>query len=296
MIKHLDGIKETVDYAEIPNLKLYDNVEYEEYPFHWHSAVEIIMPIHRSYHVEISNQMYHLKEGDILVIAPGTLHRLLASEGERLILLVDVASLKITIDPDSILSFIQPALLITKQGLPSIYDRCHKLLTHSMNTYFGTEPFKALDIFSDLLKLFSLIGRSFTTQNQMFDATTGSKQQEYIKKFMDLCEYINAHCSEDISLDTAAEMIGFSKYHFSRLFKDFTGNTYYKYLNTCRVSRAENLLLDPEISITEAAMRSGFNSISSFIRMFKIVKGCTPTDFRKMQRPESFSQSGKRII
>ncbi|MBR4169442.1 MAG: helix-turn-helix transcriptional regulator, partial [Lachnospiraceae bacterium] len=83
-------------------------------------------------------------------------------------------------------------------------------------------------------------------------------------------------------LDDIAAMTGFSKYHFSRLFKEFTNTSFYKYLNVRRIGYAEKLLLDPGINVTEAAVRSGFNSISAFMRMFKIVKGCTPTEFRNL--------------
>ena len=51
------------------------------------------------------------------------------------------------------------------------------------------------------------------------------KQQEYAEKFMEVCEYINAHFSEDLKLEDVAEMAGFSKFHFTRLFKQFTGKT-----------------------------------------------------------------------
>ncbi len=283
MARHVEGTKETVDYGEISNLLIYDNVQYEDYATHWHHALEIIMPLQNDFIVECSGQDYRLKVGHILIIAPGTLHHLPPCRGERLILLLDPDVFPNIPKFGSILSLIQPSLLITEDVNSEIYERCHALLLHSMNAYFGIEPFKELDIFSDLLKFISLIGRTFTTQNTRFNNTPETKQQEYIEKFIDLCEYINAHCAEDLSLERAAEYIGFSKYHFGRLFKDFTGNTFYKYLNHCRISRAESLLLNPEINITEVAMGCGFNSISSFIRMFKIVKGCTPTDFRKLK-------------
>ena len=79
-----------------------------------------------------------------------------------------------------------------------------------------------------------------------------------------------------------AALAGFSKYHFSRLFKEFTNISFYKYLNNQRISYAEKLLLDPNINITEVAIHSGYNSISAFMRMFKIIKNCTPTEFRNM--------------
>ena len=106
-----------------------------------------------------------------------------------------------------------------------------------------------------------------------------------MEKFMYICEYISEHCTENITLDDAAQLAGFSKFHFSRLFKCFTNVSYYKYMNQKRIAFAENLLIDPELSVTEVALRSGFDSLSSFIRMFKIIKGVTPTEFKNMYAP-----------
>jgi len=52
------------------------------------------------------------------------------------------------------------------------------------------------------------------------------EQQEYIEKFMAVCDYINSHCTEELTLDDISAMAGFSKYHFSRLFKEFTNTSF----------------------------------------------------------------------
>ena len=54
------------------------------------------------------------------------------------------------------------------------------------------------------------------------------------------------------------------------------------YVNQKRIAKAESMLVEPQYSVTEVASNCGFSSLSSFIRMFKIVKGCTPSDFRSM--------------
>ena len=77
-------------------------------------------------------------------------------------------------------------------------------------------------------------------------------------------------------------MTGFSKFHFTRLFKQFTNVSFYKFLNQKRIDHAASLLINPEVSVTEAALSAGYSSLSSFIRMFKIMKGCTPTEYRAM--------------
>ena len=58
MIAHLNGDFETVDYLQDKSIRLYDNVENEEYPPHWHNAIEIIMPLISTYTVICSGKQY----------------------------------------------------------------------------------------------------------------------------------------------------------------------------------------------------------------------------------------------
>ena len=68
MIETLDGIHETVNYKQDTNIRLYDNVQFEDYPTHWHTPIEIIMPIQNNYTVICNNHEIHLRENDILII------------------------------------------------------------------------------------------------------------------------------------------------------------------------------------------------------------------------------------
>ena len=89
MIAHLNGDFETVDYIENKSIRLYDNVEDEEYPPHWHNAIEIIMPLENNYTVICSGREYVLNERDIMLIPAGKIHNLKAVPGRRFILLCD---------------------------------------------------------------------------------------------------------------------------------------------------------------------------------------------------------------
>lgn len=93
MIKILDGIRETVDYDLFSSIKLYHNMQAEDYPLHWHTAMEIIMPIQDEYTVVIDETSHTFDPNDIFIIPPGTLHHLIApprtNTGERLIMLFD---------------------------------------------------------------------------------------------------------------------------------------------------------------------------------------------------------------
>ncbi|MDD3414075.1 MAG: AraC family transcriptional regulator [Lachnospiraceae bacterium] len=282
MIENLHGIQETVNFKENTGLRLYDNTECENYPDHWHSPLEIIMPIKNSYKVVCNNTAFHLREGDIIFINPGIIHSLEAPlVGERLIFQADFSLLHSIKELESTLSIISPALLITAEEATSSHEQIRKLILSIQDEYFADAPLSEAAIYSKLIEIFVLVGREYTSNRSIFDNNT-SKQKEYTEKFLFVCDYINEHCTEELTLDYIADMAGFSKFHFSRLFKQFANVSFYKYLNQKRIAYAERLLINPEISVTEVALRSGFASLSSFIRMFKIIKNCTPTEFKKM--------------
>ena len=183
---------------------------------------------------------------------------------------------------ESIFAIMQPAVLVTPEEFQGIHESCVKLMKGIYDEYFGNAPLRNVSIVQKFLEMLVLVGRYYTASPDRFAGIRPVKQQEYTEKFMSICNYLNQHCTEDLTLEEVADLAGFSKYHFSRLFKEFAGMPFYKYLNTRRIAYSEKLLLDPEINVTEVAIRSGFNSISAFMRMFKIVRNCTPTQFRNL--------------
>ena len=137
-------------------------------------------------------------------------------------------------------------------------------------------------ILSLLINFFVTLGRDLMHAENKFPGITNSKQHEYIEKFMMICNYITEHCTENLTVDELAIIAGFSKFHFIRLFKQSTNVTCYEYLIQKRLEYAERLLIEPDISIAEIAMRSGFGSLSTFNRVFKTTKNCTPTEYKKL--------------
>ncbi len=85
---------------------------------------------------------------------------------------------------------------------------------------------------------------------------------------------------QQITLEDAAENIGFSKYYFSRLFKQYTQYTFCDYLTSRRIRAAKEMLSNLEYSILDIAMSTGFASIYTFNRVFKESENCTPSAFR----------------
>lgn len=285
MIKILNGIHETVSYDDHQGIKLYLNDEDENYPLHWHSALEIIMPYENEYTIVMDDVPHTIHEGDVWITPPGALHRLLApSTGKRMIMLFDYSLLCNVQGMDSLLHTMNPFVLIKEEEYPELNKKLRFYLEEVRREYQDATPFTEACIYSIMIRFFATLGRANFNAATKFPTTTTNKQHEYVEKFMMVCNYISDHCTENINVDELADFAGFSKFHFARLFKQFANMSCYEYLTQKRIAHAERLLIEPDMSITEVAMRSGFNSLSTFNRIFKAAKNCTPSEYKNLNR------------
>ncbi len=282
MIENIKGMHETVNYKTNTNLRLYNNEQAEDYPMHWHTPIEIIMPIENTYSVITSRQTITMEPDDIIFICPGVIHALKApASGRRIIFQAEITMFHSIHEFELILSIMVPVFRISKKDTPEIYQKIHSLILQINEEYNSTNILMETVIYEKLLSIFIFIGRNYT-HNLRQDGIEYQKHKEYTEKFISVCNYINEHCTEDLSLDEISSIAGFSKYHFTRLFKQFTTTTFYRYLNQKRIEHAQKMLADPGIPVTEVALSSGFQSLSAFIRMFKLINQCTPTEYRNM--------------
>lgn len=288
------GTHEKITYVEENTpVFLWINKEPGSFPMHWHSTAEIIMPIQNGYTVTMNKTTYSLKENEILVIPPGELHELTPPDsGYRMVLMFDLSILNKCKGFTRLFSLFSLPRLITKETKPEIYEKELALLLRIAEEYADGGDMSELAILSMLIQFFVLLARNNDdTLPGAFPAAPPTKQREYIEKFNTVFDYIENHYTEDITLESTAAQIGFSKFHFSRLFRQFTDTSFYDYLCARRIKAAETLLLDPNLPITEIALQSGFASISTFNRVFKKFKECTPTEFKEFNTESRRSAS-----
>ncbi|MDE6389548.1 MAG: AraC family transcriptional regulator [Lachnospiraceae bacterium] len=272
---------ETVHYQKNSTIRIWYNEQPHSFDAHWHNALEIIMPVENHYDIEACGQRYHVQPDEILFIPAGEMHTLYAPEkGTRFIFQFDVSVISRINGYNTMQSLMAACLHITKFSHPHIYNTVRQLLFQMRDEYFSSDDFRELSIYSYLTKLLVAIGRDLLHDTVMFSNARIGKQREYIQRFKNVISYIDDHYTQNLSLEAIAAYSGFSKYHFSRLFKQYTNYTYYEYLIFRRIKAAEELLTQPGLSVTEIALQSGFSSISSFNRIFKQKKGCTPSEYR----------------
>ncbi|MBL9127555.1 MAG: helix-turn-helix domain-containing protein [Verrucomicrobiales bacterium] len=94
-------------------------------------------------------------------------------------------------------------------------------------------------------------------------------------------EFIDEHQSEDLSLAEVAKAVNCSTFYFCKMFKKTTGLHFTEYLARVRIEKAKNLLLNPNLRISEIAYEVGFQSLTHFNRVFRRLVGESPTEYRQ---------------
>lgn len=287
--RSLKGSREYVDYISESHLRIWYNEQTEGYASHYHGAMEIIVCTEHQYVVNSNGRTYTLTPGDILIIPPLMLHELESSPfGSRFVYLIDTDMLRCfqdykTLEP----AFIEPYLCTTSLR-PDIYQKVYDSLMRMADTYFSHQLFWEISIYAILLELFTTIGTDYYLRNT--NDNTGNidaGQSENYVLISNLLNFIDTHYADDLTLEQAAEYIGFSKYHFTRLFKQHTNTTFHNYLCYKRIQAVQSLLTeDRDRPITDIAFCSGFNNLTTFNRCFSKYTGCSPTEYRNKLRHE----------
>ncbi|MCA9906237.1 MAG: helix-turn-helix transcriptional regulator, partial [Anaerolineae bacterium] len=96
-----------------------------------------------------------------------------------------------------------------------------------------------------------------------------------------ITDYIQTYLTQSLSLEELAQQIGFSPYHFARLFRQAFGESPHQFVIRQRVEYAKRLLTDPELPLAQVALESGFADQSHLTQTFKRHTGLTPRAFRQ---------------
>lgn len=149
-------------------------------------------------------------------------------------------------------------------------------IAKARDVYFATPVIsqKKLDSVAGLLAIFadhlSLKSNQIAVQSANAEPPVITKAKEFIRE----------HHTEDLSLAQVAAAVHVSIFYFCKLFRKVTGTTFTEFVSRTRIEKAKNLLLNPNLRISEIAYEVGFQSLTHFNRVFKKVIGQSPTEYR----------------
>jgi AraC-like DNA-binding protein len=279
--------REHIFYDTLKGVLLYHN-DLANYPLHWHNEVELILVLSGSLKVKFHNDSSAVVDcmpGDIMMIAPGTLHEYIsdAPGGEKLILLFDLATYSQVSSLVPLIKTLPPYTHISQNLYPVEVARLQNYFWEIDRLYGQQDEFLQISVYSLVSLILAQIG-SMHLNDAIVNRDAADSQHKNIDKLVEVTNYIDSHRSDDLTVEQLADLAGFSKFHFERLFKAYMGISCYQYITKRRVLMAQELLGDTDLSVMDIALASGFFSLSTFNRVFKDMNKCSPTEYRKLYR------------
>lgn len=108
-----------------------------------------------------------------------------------------------------------------------------------------------------------------------------AREKESVSIVENAKKYIDENFHKDVSLDDVSRIVDISPFYFSKLFKQEVGKNFIEYLTDVRLQNAKILLNNPQYSIKEVCVMSGYSDPNYFSRIFKKYEGVTPSEYRE---------------
>lgn len=243
--------------------------------YHYHEFCKILLLLSGTGDYWVDGQHYALQPGDMVFVGNGCVHRPDFAPGspyERIIIYISPEFLQQQSSADCDLldcfSGEHGHVLRYENGRQPLLTIIQELEKELSGDALGRV------ILSQCLltRLMVEVLRSFRHGNSLQPVPSSPKSN----RILAITKYIDAHLSEDLSIDALAEEFFLSKYHMMRLFRESTGYSIYTYIIQRRLLLARDLI-SQGYSATESCFRSGFGSYSSFTRTYGKYFGTTPT-------------------
>ena len=267
---------------------LYQKILTEEQPYqlhlgrlsgfaeHRHADMEFNYCVCGSFDVIIDKRRYHVRAGEMSLIAPGVSHSFPASDGaDRQVLTGVVGSslLKRGFEQFTKCGFSDPVCRLSDR--PALREALDEMVA-----LYGEWTEKGV-----LLLTAALYRVCAYLMDELSDADAALERSANdlgivanIEKALELIYY---DYKNDLTVEDAAAATGYGKSNFCKLFKRVTGAGFHQALNHRRVRVACGLLTQSDLSVAEIAAEVGFSEAKTFCRVFKETEGVTPGAYRR---------------
>jgi AraC-like DNA-binding protein len=261
-----------------------DNLE--KSTWHYHNNFEISFITEGSGRRIVGDSIEEFQPGDLVFIGRNLPHVWIADKESRipsnrtlemvfLQFTLNVLSPQLLIMPE--FSHVKRALDLSERGIQII----GQTLNEASEIMLQLPYLKSFERMLHFFMMMDIIGKSETNvqlaskEYLKMRFTTGNKRIAVIH------EYLMNNYREEVDLKILASLVNMAEGSLCRFFKMNMGITLFEYLNQIKTEFACKLLMDPELSIMEVCLDSGFNNISHFNKQFKRNTGVPPSEYRK---------------
>ncbi len=244
---------------------------------HVHDFFEIYYLISGTRRIFIDDSIYTVNKGDIVLIPEGIIHRT-SYNNEKAHERIDCTFDRRYIDdiPEVKAEFLRLFGEYPVLALHSVHrEYVERILNNIRSEYEDPDEFSDDSVRSLLHQLVICLVRLKALQTSCIQNDMGDSL------IQEAARYIRANFSNPLTLESVSAHINISPTYFSKKFKAVTGFGYREYLVNVRLQEASRLLLETKLSITEIALKCGFNDSNYFGDVFRHAKGVSPVNYRK---------------
>lgn len=264
-----------ISYQEHNSVKPFnlDVVFYDDFHYipHFHKDLELVFILQGEVSLTLNATTTKIKQNELALILPNQAHSYSTEKNSKAWVCV--------FSKDYVPYF---ADFISNKTTDNVFtlpkESENYLLNNLINidpnhpTFARTEQEKILKLSS----IFNLITAEFVKQKN-FISKASNKTDLYRK----IIEYIANNYTENISLDTLSNHLGYEKHYLSRYFNNCFNTNFNNFVNSYRTDYAKKLLAQKELTIAEISFKTGFGSVRSFNRAFLEIEKLTPTEYIK---------------
>lgn len=250
----------------------------------YHSFVEFTYIIAGSGYQSINGTMHRIEPGSVSFALPYHIHQTISDKGaviQKYCCQFDIS------------------LLFGSPYISEWFGRMYQVGTHLPSTaaFCGEEAVQIEQLFARLLYEYrnaDLPGRNNMICNKLSEAmimylrkaeadeqTVNIMEQDISDElFWKALHFVHMQFAKRLTLDMIASYLHISATYVSRLFREKTGRSFLEYVHQLRVNSAASMLITSDRPIIDIAFQTGFESIRTFYRVFREVKGHSPREYR----------------
>ncbi len=245
---------------------------------HFHNNYEIYYLEHANCKVSylIDRNIYTVSEGDLILVPPQSLHRVMYTDfkGDRFSRYL--LSFKSNLFPADLESAFD---IHHYQLSPEDRETVSMIMKNIGEEYALFDKFFTRMYKQYLSSLLVLLVRKYTSADKDPLDRNSNRIEQVIQKIIN---YIHKNIGVDISLAELSEKYGYSKEYISSQFKLATGCGFNEYLNKTRIAFAVKMLISTQRPIKFVAMKSGFKNSNYFAAVFRSYMNMSPSKYRKL--------------
>ncbi|NPV91940.1 MAG: AraC family transcriptional regulator [Firmicutes bacterium] len=263
----------------------------DEYPYHWHSAVEIILVLEGKAEVTLCGEAHLLKEGGVAVVNVDEPHRIKKNGRDNRLLFVQIdPSFCRSVDPEFEYVLFQCCSTYHEAEAPEKYRRLKEHLARLvllLDEEAG--PNHEASVKFCLEELLVYMTHSFDYLR--YGAGTRRIGNRLVRRYRQIYEYTRQKPVVRNSLAELAKAAGITQQHMSGDIKEKYGYSLRELINSGYCMQAARLLLSTDGMIYEISAECGFSDPKYLIKSFRQFYHCTPSEFRRRHktRPEGLA-------